>query len=50
MILKQEQTIYFERFSLKNANKSCNKGLKNFRFKWKRNKAKEVMKKDYSTR
>ena len=30
MILKQEQTIYFERFSLKNANKSCNKGLKNF--------------------
>ena len=46
MILnKTRQTIYRKRFSLKNANKSCNKRLKYFKFPRKRNKAKTVMKK-----
>ena len=43
--VEQEWTIYFERFSLKIANKSCKKGLKYWNFKRKRDKAKQVTKK-----
>ena len=46
--MKQEQTIYCIRFSLKFANKSFNKGLKYSKFMRKRNKTKHVMKKDHS--
>ena len=51
MILnKQVQTFYYKRFSLKNRNKYCFKGLEYCKFKQKRNKGNHVMKKDHSKR
>ena len=44
-MLNKARTIYCERFSLKIANKTCNKGLKYGKLTRKRNKANHVIKK-----
>ena len=48
IIKRQEQAIYCEKFSLKIASKSCNKGLKYCKFTRKRNRTKHVVKEDHS--